>query len=77
MFIFLFYFDSINIYIFIAECGECLIYYPNVTKDFEKINLEVKSQNSIYIYIYFIRLKKLNTFVYVKRFTRFSKNCMK
>ncbi|KYQ50231.1 hypothetical protein ALC60_10685 [Trachymyrmex zeteki] len=24
----------------ITECGECLIYYPNVTKDFEKINLE-------------------------------------
>ncbi|XP_011263065.1 cilia- and flagella-associated protein 206 [Camponotus floridanus] len=24
----------------ITECGECLIYYPNVMKDFEKINLE-------------------------------------
>ncbi|XP_011140290.2 LOW QUALITY PROTEIN: cilia- and flagella-associated protein 206 [Harpegnathos saltator] len=24
----------------ITECGECQIYYPNVTKDFEKINLE-------------------------------------
>ncbi|KAL6446763.1 hypothetical protein ACFW04_001295 [Cataglyphis niger] len=24
----------------ITECGECLIYYPNVTKDFDKINLE-------------------------------------
>ncbi|XP_011174414.1 cilia- and flagella-associated protein 206 [Solenopsis invicta] len=24
----------------ITECGECLIHYPNVTKDFEKINLE-------------------------------------
>ncbi|KAL0129841.1 hypothetical protein PUN28_001831 [Cardiocondyla obscurior] len=24
----------------ITECGECLIYYPNVTKDFEKINTE-------------------------------------
>lgn len=26
---------------FAAECGECSIYYPNVTKDFEKISLEV------------------------------------
>ncbi|KAG5338441.1 CF206 protein, partial [Acromyrmex heyeri] len=24
----------------IMECGDCLMYYPNITKDFEKINLE-------------------------------------
>lgn len=51
-YIYQFYFDSINILFFSAECGECLIYYPNVTKDFEKINLEVTRENSIYIYLY-------------------------
>lgn len=33
--------------IFSAECGECSIYYPNVTKDFEKINLEVTAEQHL------------------------------
>lgn len=42
-------------FIFAAECGECLIYYPNVT-NFEKITLEVDraiALNFVFIKIFY------------------------
>lgn len=35
------YGEDIYLSVFTAECGECLMCYPNVTENFEEINLEV------------------------------------
>lgn len=39
----IFYVNAKLIFYILAECGECELYYPNSTKDFEKINLEVNA----------------------------------